>query len=627
MVYDDFVIQILRGRGNSHEVRVESSAGRGDGHFETPANLQTGPWETLSLGGRDFRRAPAVSAPPPPTAREIGDGLFQALFTGKVLTLFHESLGKADASGKGLRIRLRIDPGLGRALALPWELLHRADTDDFLGMSRSTPLVRSLDVHRPPAPARIGERLRILAVASAPRGNPSLDLDRERANLRSSWKGRRDAEIVFLDKPGREELRLALLQGDFHVLHFMGHGTFAEGAGEGALLFEAPDGGPLPVTGGELAVELKGFHSLRLVVLNACQTARMAEDEGLHPFAGVASALVQGGVPAVVAMRSRISDRAAVAFSQTFYEQLAAGDPVDAAISEGRLAIYRKEGENGGWNLPILFLLGESGELFRSRGLRPLAKAAAVSISLTLLVLFSGFSFRKNYQALKANNEGAALASRGLDDQARAAFLDALRLDPGYAAAHANLAGVEERQGNYAAAASEAEAAAEAAPHQASYLYNLGRLQARMGRVPEALGSLQRAIDLAPCHGEAFNEMGNLYLDLDRPGDARRVIESGLRCTPPLPYLYKNLGRAALAQGSAGEAVQALEKAFHLYGQAGLRDIEEPTYWLAEAYAREGRRDLACEKLQDFERLTGGISPLGAQARRRAQQERCEGVL
>jgi tetratricopeptide (TPR) repeat protein len=628
MVYDDFVIQILPGQGDSYAVRVESRAGRGDGRFEVPPDLHSGPWETLSWQPRDFRRNSEATITPRATARGIGGQLFRSLFTGKVLTLFHESLVESRNSGRGLRIRFRIDPGLGRVLALPWELLHRSDTEDFLGLGRSTPVVRCLDVPRPAVFTPGGQPLRILAIAAAPRGYSALDLQRERTHLKASWKGRGEAEIVFLKRPEREELRRALLRQPFDILHFMGHGTFQEGEGEGALLFEAPDGGPVPVTGGQMAEELKGFPSLRLVVLNACQSARMEKGSGLHPFAGVASALLQGGVPAVVAMQSRISDRAAIAFSRTFYERLAAGDPVDAAVTEGRLSIYREEGESGGWNLPIVFLLGENGEIFRRRGPRRLAKAAALSIGLTCLVLFSGFAFRNNYESLRLNNEGATLASRGLDDEARSAFLAALKLDASYAAAHSNLAGVEERQGNYTTALDEAQAATRAAPRQASYHYNLGRLLARMGRNPEALGSLWRAVELQPCLAEAYNEIGNVYLDLDRPSDARRAIEAGLQCSPPLPNLYKNLGRVALAEGRAGEAVEALEEALRLYGRGGLRDVEEPTYWLAEAYARVGRHDLACQRLLDFERLTaGGISPLGPQARQRAQQERCEGVF
>jgi tetratricopeptide (TPR) repeat protein len=581
--------------------------------------------EIFSLGTRDFVQSVGTAVRPPLTAREIGGLLFQTLFKGQVRTAFDRSLGIAQERGRGLRIRLRIDPKAGHVLALPWELLYYEETGDFLGLDRNTPVVRCLDVLRPAA-GLVEHRLRILAVASAPRGWGALDLESERRHLQSAEN--RDVEVVFLPRHRVEDLRSTLIQSPFHVLHFMGHGTFK--SGEGALIFEDPSGGELPFTGRDLALVLKGFPNLRLVVLNACQTARMAEEEeeGFHPFAGVASALLQEGVPAVVAMRSSIPDKAAIAFSQTFYQQLAAGEPVDAAVTEGRMAIYSKVGENGGWNLPILFLLGKDGEIFHGRGLRPLVKAWVIAVGLVLLVLLSGFTFRKSYQALEKNNEGVAAVQAGRDDEARAAFLAALKLDSEYAAAHSNLADVEERSGNYEEALSHAKAAVRSSPHQASYHYNFGRLLVRIGgHDQEALSSLQRAVDLNPCHTKAFNEMGNVYLDLGRPADARRVIETGLRCHPPLPYLYKNLGRVAMEQGRTGEAVIALEKAVRLYGREGLRDVEEPTYWLAEAYARDGRRPLACERLRDFERLTGWIGIRAENAKRLAQQERCEGVF
>lgn len=625
MVYDDFVIQILPGPEDGYRVH----GAWGEGRFAIPGGLQSGAWETLSWGTRDFVQRAGAAVAPPPAAREIGGLLFRALFNGKLRTAFDQSLGAAQVRGRGLRIRLRIDPKAGRALALPWELLHYEETGGFLGLDRNTPVVRGLDVLRPAA-GLLEHRLRILAVASAPRGWSSLDLERERRHLKTACKEHRDVEAVFLNRIRIEDLRNALIRSPFHVLHFMGHGTFDAATGEGALQFEGPDGGPLPITGRDLALELKGFPTLRLVVLNACQTARMAEEEGegLHPFTGVASALLKEGIPAVVAMRSSIPDTAAIAFSRTFYQQLAAGEPVDAAVTEGRLAIRREVGENGGWNLPILFLLGKDGEIFRGRGLRPLVKAWAVAAGFMLLVLLSGFSFRKSYQALEHNNQGVAASQAGRDDEARAAFLAALKLDPEYAAAHSNLAGVEEREGNYAEALIHARAAVRSSPSQASYHYNLGRLLIRLGSYDqEALDSLQQAIRLDPCHREAFNEMGAVYLDLGRPMEARGMIETGLRCQPPLPYLYKNLGRAALIQDKPREAITVLEEALRLYGREGLRDIEEPTYWLAEAYARGGRRDLACTRLREFERVTGGISPLAEKARRLAQQESCEGVL
>ena len=77
-----------------------------------------------------------------------------------------------------------------------------------------------------------------------------------------------------------------------------------------------------PVSGETLVTLLKDLTSLRLVFLNACETARAAREDGLDPFAGVATALVRAGLPAVVAMQRPISDAASIAFSRAVHLRL-----------------------------------------------------------------------------------------------------------------------------------------------------------------------------------------------------------------------------------------------------------------------------------------------------------------
>jgi hypothetical protein len=90
----------------------------------------------------------------------------------------------------------------------------------------------------------------------------------------------------------------------------------------GVLLMENEEGGPEPVGAATLSAWLHD-EPLRLVVLNACKSATTALRSGEHPFAGIATALIREGVPAVVAMQFPISDKAAIIFSQTFYQRLA----------------------------------------------------------------------------------------------------------------------------------------------------------------------------------------------------------------------------------------------------------------------------------------------------------------
>jgi hypothetical protein len=67
---------------------------------------------------------------------------------------------------------------------------------------------------------------------------------------------------------------------------------------------------------------------------------------------------VRGGVPAVVGMQLAISDRAALTFSRVLYARLAAGEPIEAAVGEARLALYLADSGSRDWVAPVLFLRG-----------------------------------------------------------------------------------------------------------------------------------------------------------------------------------------------------------------------------------------------------------------------------
>ena len=125
------------------------------------------------------------------------------------------------------------------------------------------------------------------------------------------------------------------------------------------------------VDGSTLGVLLRDLPTLRLVFLNACETARVTKEKGLDPFAGVAAAMVMAGIPAVVAMQFPISDKAAITFAQKFYPLLARGDPVDAAVAEGRRAIRLADARTMEWATPVLFMRAPQGVIFQVGGAKP----------------------------------------------------------------------------------------------------------------------------------------------------------------------------------------------------------------------------------------------------------------
>jgi hypothetical protein len=372
--YEDFSLKIEPKRGDAYPVIVlHSPAGEGRSSFKLPfdpdkiGDILFDLGRTVRGGGqvplRDVSSAATRTGP-----QWMGDQLFTALFSGPVRSLLDRSLGMIHGRQRGLRIMLHIDPedpSLAQLASLPWEFLYHKETREFLNLSRFTPIFRYLDVQRPYIPLSLEPPMRILVVISAPADYVPLDLDRERAQIEASWARQKGVQVEFVEQATILALQDRLVDQPYHVLHYMGHGDFDDRTGQGVLVMEDEDGRGALVNGSTLGVLLHDVPTMRLVFLNACETARVTKEKGLDPFAGVAAAMVMAGIPAVVAMQFPISDSAAITFAQKFYPLLARGDPVDAAVAEGRRSIRLAEAQTMEWGTPVLFMRAPQGVIFR----------------------------------------------------------------------------------------------------------------------------------------------------------------------------------------------------------------------------------------------------------------------
>ncbi len=363
--YLDFDLWIDQA-ADGYRAKAWSAAGfEATSRFALPAALAGG--EPLRFGSTDpVRGGPAAGADAGADPRAIGEELFRTVFQGELLKAFQGCL-ESSKGGPGLRLRLRLNdvPALAR---LPWEYLYDAAGRGFLALSARTPVVRYLELAERLETLAVEPPLKVLAVISTPRGYQELaEADEEWRRLGQALEpllasGR--IEIERLERPTREALERRLQGGGpVHVLHFVGHGGFSELRGEGVLVFEEEDGRGAPLTGQSLAYILQDHPSLRLAVLNACNGARASRDD---TFAGTAQALVQHGVPAVVAMQSEVTDATACRFAEKFYRALAAGLPVDACVGEVRQALAAES--NLEWGTPVVYLRAADGRLFGVAG-------------------------------------------------------------------------------------------------------------------------------------------------------------------------------------------------------------------------------------------------------------------
>ncbi|MCT9869717.1 CHAT domain-containing protein [Paenarthrobacter aurescens] len=298
--------------------------------------------------------------------REVGQELFQALFTREVYGTYRASLGAAQHAGQQLRVVLRL--AAPELATMPWETLFDPETETYL--CQTEPLLRHV-----PAPdynlnpLDVAPPLRILGIVASPRDLPTLDVDAEKDHLGRALAGpvsEGRVELVWAKSGTWDDVQSMLLAGPWHVVHFVGHGDYDSRTDEGRIALVGPDGRAAMVR----AVRLMALLSVaaprpRLVVLNSCSSGEMGQSD---LFSGTASALVRSGIGAVAAMQFAISDYAAIAFAHGFYAAIANGRTVDEAARIGRISVMASPDGTLEWVTPALYVRGGSTQLFTLKG-------------------------------------------------------------------------------------------------------------------------------------------------------------------------------------------------------------------------------------------------------------------
>ncbi len=373
MTYLDFDL-LLERSGDKYKARVlNSPAGEATQEFAPPfAEMEL---ENFLLKiGRPRRSSRSTGASEIATAKAFGDKLFKAVFQDALQNCFQRSLDEVKRLAAGLRVRLRLSdaPELSN---IPWEYLYyNSSFDRFLSLTSETPIVRYVELPEPTRPLELKPPIRILVMISSPYNVLQLNVEQEWQKLNDALQPLIKKGIVVLER--LEHATLPALQkhlrrGDYHIFHYIGHGDFDAQTQDGVLVLEDEFHQAHRVSGKHLGTLLYDEKTLRLVLLNACEGARSSTTD---PFAGTAQSLVRQGIPAVIAMQFEITDQAALTLSQTFYEALAEGLPIDYALAEARKGIFA-QGNNVEWGTPVLYMRSPDGRIF------DLAKSARLFLS------------------------------------------------------------------------------------------------------------------------------------------------------------------------------------------------------------------------------------------------------
>ncbi|MCP4540072.1 MAG: CHAT domain-containing protein [Chloroflexi bacterium] len=296
-----------------------------------------------------------------------GQRLFETLFSDSKL---RSAWDRASGQATQRRIRLWIDPNAAELHALPWELLHEADT--MLAANADTPFSRYLPVSKTWGGVVEERPIRVLAAISNPTdledfyNLPALDVNVEQSILEKAFFLLDEDEIQmdFFPAPVTLERLEEKMQEGYHVLHYIGHGIFNKKRQRAALYMQDEEGDTQVVRDEEFINMLARQRTRvrpRLIFLAACQSATRSTTDA---FRGLGPSLVQAGVPAVVAMQDFLAIKTAHKLSMAFYRRLAEHGLVDCALNEARSTLLTTRQSDAA--VPVLFMRLKSGQLWES---------------------------------------------------------------------------------------------------------------------------------------------------------------------------------------------------------------------------------------------------------------------
>jgi tetratricopeptide (TPR) repeat protein len=153
------------------------------------------------------------------------------------------------------------------------------------------------------------------------------------------------------------------------------------------------------------------------------------------------------------------------------------------------------------------------------------------------------------------------------------------------------------RAGQLGKARKQFEWLARSEPSRWLHRYRLGTIAIRQGEHADAIAFLEGALELAPAEGDVYVALAFAYSRAGRVDDAIATLERGAVYEAFNPALYTNLGAAYAARGDYGPARKSLERAVR------LRTFPLPRTHLAYTnlgiiHWRQGRRADAIQALE-----------------------------
>ncbi len=377
MTFIDYEVELrATTEPNAFEVDLKPYGGRY--RFELPATLEGCPisqvskalWGTTGHTRNSSGNGAQTLESPYREPRRRSEAPGYRL-TSQALGLFLYRLIKGDSFDKHLQYVGRLTPSstdhkltrltlffnesygdVSPLMRLPWETLQRPSSTPIALDSRFSVVRKVVSISS--KPPTFPKHIKLLVIAADVSGFEPISADAEIKELEALERENKYLSYEVIRENAFEKLRTTLRDGGHQILHFIGHGTAPSRHEPGRLVFKAANGGPDNIEVDRFISTITDQTALELVILNCCHGATATELN-----ADVASRLALAGIPATLAMQEKLSDRAAVAFTHSFYKCLVDHLSPEEALVEARHAMWTTSRESIEWAKPVLYLQRE----------------------------------------------------------------------------------------------------------------------------------------------------------------------------------------------------------------------------------------------------------------------------
>jgi tetratricopeptide (TPR) repeat protein len=191
--------------------------------------------------------------------------------------------------------------------------------------------------------------------------------------------------------------------------------------------------------------------------------------------------------------------------------------------------------------------------------------------------------------AITFNNRGNAYAHNGNHDRAIRDYDEAIRLNPGYAAAFYDRGLAYRLKGAYDRAIQDYDEAIRLSPNFVGALNNRGRVYTINGDYDRAIQDYDEAIRLSPNYQFAFYNRGYAYQEKGDYAHAIEDYDQAIRLNPNDAEAFKDRGGAYSKTGNNDRAIEDYDQAIRLnprYADA-LNDRGRLRFYLGQFVAAQ----------------------------------------